>query len=218
MPDEVTTSFLHEHKHRDTMRFISHRKPKSLTSGLHIPSRAAGESRISFLVLQLLVVLLLSATLKVQGETDVDVDICVIGAGPSGIQAAYTAEAKGYSVAIFEKNNYVGGKTKRFDVVGDDLPPYMMGATLHTGSEPNSLDELIKKFDVKNQGITVPTTPTAWYDDATLVDYNFSYVRLAAELAIYVWKRCQLNKYLNGPEGYLSDYPEELNTMSTKEW
>ena len=41
---------------------------------------------------------------------DVDVDICVIGAGPAGIQAAYSAEARGYSVAVFEKNSYVGGK------------------------------------------------------------------------------------------------------------
>jgi protoporphyrinogen oxidase len=39
------------------------------------------------------------------------VDICIISGGPSGIQAAYTAEESGYTVAVFEKENYVGGKT-----------------------------------------------------------------------------------------------------------
>lgn len=55
------------------------------------------------------------------------VDVCVVGAGPSGVQAAYTAAERGLTTAIFEKNSYVGGKTKAV-YKNNPKTPYMMGA------------------------------------------------------------------------------------------
>jgi len=86
---------------------------------------------------------------------DVDVDVCVIGAGPAGVQAAYTAEAEGLSVAIFEKNANVGGKTKAV-FAGGSSTPYMMGAALHDASKSNSLLSLFNEFNIKETGSFPP--------------------------------------------------------------
>lgn len=61
------------------------------------------------------------------------VDVCVVGAGPSGVQAAYTAEDRGFTTAIFEKNSYVGGKTKAV-YKNNPKTPYMMGAGMFRNS------------------------------------------------------------------------------------
>lgn len=36
--------------------------------------------------------------------------VCVIGGGPSGLMAAYTASLKGHQVELFEKNKQLGKK------------------------------------------------------------------------------------------------------------
>lgn len=40
--------------------------------------------------------------------------VCIIGAGPSGLTAAHELERRGYSVAIFEKQDKVGGKCQAY--------------------------------------------------------------------------------------------------------
>lgn len=40
---------------------------------------------------------------------DVELDVAIVGAGPSGITAAHLLAAKGYKVAVFERNLHVGG-------------------------------------------------------------------------------------------------------------
>ena len=72
-------------------------------------------------------ILLASLTSSVLASDPDVVDICIVGAGPSGVQAAYTAAEQGYTTAIFEKNSYVGGKTKAV-YKNNPETPYMMGA------------------------------------------------------------------------------------------
>lgn len=71
------------------------------------------------------------------------VNVCVIGAGPSGIQAAKSAELKGYSTAIFEKEDYIGGRTKTTVYDGKRYP---MGAAAYNGGKWSSLDNLFDEF------------------------------------------------------------------------
>ncbi len=42
--------------------------------------------------------------------------IAIIGAGISGLGAAYNLNKKGYDVTIFEKNNYIGGHSRTIDI------------------------------------------------------------------------------------------------------
>jgi len=76
------------------------------------------------------------------------VDVCIIGAGPSGVQAAYTAEKNGLTTALFEKNSYVGGKTKSVFTNNPNFP-YFMGAALYSTRKAASLDDLIDEFDIQ---------------------------------------------------------------------
>ena len=72
-------------------------------------------------------------------------DVCIIGAGPSGVQAAYTLDEGGYSTAILEKNNYIGGKTKTINYNGYR---YRMGAILHSQRKAHSVQSLLNKFNI----------------------------------------------------------------------
>jgi len=137
---------------------------------------------------------------------DITTDICIIGAGPSGIQAAYTAEAKGYSVAVIEKNTYVGGGTKMIHV---GSVKYRMGASLHVASKKNSLVNLFQKFDVPALG--GGGNFQFYTSDGADVNYSLNYLGLFLQGFFHVLTRRSLERKYLGPEGLLSDYPKELN-------
>ena len=52
--------------------------------------------------------------------------ICVIGAGPAGLSAAYILTKKNYDVDIFENSNCVGGMSRTIDLWGQlvDMGPH----------------------------------------------------------------------------------------------
>jgi len=91
----------------------------------------------------MLLVFSLLLSLALAGVFAADVDVCVIGAGAAGIQAAYAAEEAGLTTAIFEKNSFIGGKTKTFQYEGRTYP---MGAFIDLRSSPNNIDDLIQEF------------------------------------------------------------------------
>ena len=37
--------------------------------------------------------------------------VAIIGAGPAGASAAYYLQKEGYEVTVFEKENFIGGRT-----------------------------------------------------------------------------------------------------------
>ncbi|MBE7182045.1 MAG: FAD-dependent oxidoreductase [Terriglobus roseus] len=40
--------------------------------------------------------------------------VCVVGAGPAGLTAAYTLQQKGYETVVFDKQSAVGGKCQSY--------------------------------------------------------------------------------------------------------
>lgn len=159
------------------------------------------------------VVLFVALLVPLAFAADITVDICVIGAGPSGIQAAYTAEAKGYSVAVIEKNNYVGGGTKTIRAGSGEME-YFKGAIVHDGTKTNSLEDLFKKFDVPAIGSFDVRSAGGMHfysSDGAEADYSLNYLGLFLQGLFHVFRRRSLERQYAGPEGLLSDYPKELN-------
>ena len=146
---------------------------------------------------------------------DVDVDVCVIGAGPSGIQAAYSAEAKGLSVAVFEKNSEVGGKTTAVQVANSELP-YFMAGVVHDGGKQSNIQELLDKFDIQPI-IPLNDIPEKYHDDATTVDYDLPYIGIILQGIKYVLKGFVLSFHSFGPDAMLSHYPHTLN-LPLQDW
>lgn len=123
---------------------------------------------------------------------------------------AYSAEAKGYTVAVFEKESYVGGKTKTVEVDGA-MRPYFMGAALHVSQVGSSLMDLFQKFRVKE--LALDYRITYFNKDGSSAKFlpPLPVVQFAVQAMKLVFLRASLAKYINGPEGYLSDYPASLN-------
>ena len=151
---------------------------------------------------------LLTLLLSVAFAQDVSVDICVIGAGPAGVQAAYTAEARGHTVAVFEKNTYIGGKTKAV-LAGSSSQPYLMGAGLHDLKRHNNLNKLSLEFGIEEIGPLPPES--RFVKDGKVVDYTIPFFDLALQLLKYLVKLTILGIHIDGPKGLLSHYPSELN-------
>ena len=80
-----------------------------------------------------------SLDLKHTGFPDLNCDVCVVGAGPSGIPAAISAAREGASVILVEEDAVVGGATT------DMFVTYMCGAP-HTGIYLDFIRELERRF------------------------------------------------------------------------
>lgn len=80
----------------------------------------------------------------------------MIGAGPSGLTAAYYLAKKGHAVTVFEKNEKAGGQC-RYGIPSYRLPDDLLdreianileiGIELKTNAECQSLEELKKQYD-----------------------------------------------------------------------
>lgn len=131
----------------------------------------------------------------------IDVDVCVIGAGPSGVMAAYTAEGAGLTTALFEKNNFVGGKTKTVMVDGRVFP---MGAVTDNRRLRNGIDDLVKQF---NTPILVDFPGDYQFREGETTVEPFVFASSFWEYlswALYILKRLVfLGKSVYQPDGYL---------------
>lgn len=93
---------------------------------------------------------------KVHKEVATGKKVAVIGAGPSGLTAAYYLAKKGHAVTVFEKNEKAGGQC-RYGIPSYRLPDDLLdreianileiGIELKTNAECQSLEELKKQYD-----------------------------------------------------------------------
>lgn len=93
---------------------------------------------------------------KVHKEPATGKKVAVIGAGPSGLTAAYYLAKKGHAVTVFEKNEKAGGQC-RYGIPSYRLPDDLLdreidnileiGIELKTNTECQSLEELKKQYD-----------------------------------------------------------------------
>ena len=93
---------------------------------------------------------------KVHKEVATGKKVAVIGAGPSGLTAAYYLAKKGHAVTVFEKNEKAGGQC-RYGIPSYRLPDDLLdreianileiGIELKTNAECHSLEELKKQYD-----------------------------------------------------------------------
>lgn len=93
---------------------------------------------------------------QIQKNSDNKKNICVIGAGPSGIYTAYALSQCGYTVTLFEKEAEIGGKSQAICIEGKyyDLGAHVCTQHYHLTSE------LAKKFNLA----TELSTPSLIYD------------------------------------------------------
>jgi hypothetical protein len=143
------------------------------------------------------------------------VDICIIGAGPSGIQAAYTAEESGYTVAVFEKEDTVGGKTTT--TVDPHGLRYRMGAALYGDYTPFSLETLFDKFkiDVERN----PEILNLWYDHQTQNMVQYKPTQNNREILRYIMFRMALSPFIDQPNSLTTGtFANTLIRLSAAQW
>lgn len=93
---------------------------------------------------------------KVYKEPATGKKVAVIGAGPSGLTAAYYLAKKGHAVTVFEKNEKAGGQC-RYGIPSYRLPDDLLdreianileiGIELKTNSDRQNLEELKQQYD-----------------------------------------------------------------------
>ena len=93
---------------------------------------------------------------KVHKEDATGKKVAVIGAGPSGLTAAYYLAKKGHAVTVFEKNEKAGGQC-RYGIPSYRLPDDLLdreianileiGIELKTNSDCQNLEELKQQYD-----------------------------------------------------------------------
>ena len=95
--------------------------------------------------------------------------IIIIGSGIAGLASAIRLSSNGYSVVVFESNNYIGGKISE---INENGYRFDTGPSLFT--MPKLIDELIKigyknpdkKFDYKK----IDTTCSYFFDDGVVLN------------------------------------------------
>lgn len=93
---------------------------------------------------------------RVHKEPATGKKVAVIGAGPSGLTAAYYLAKKGHAVTVFEKNEKAGGQC-RYGIPSYRLPDDLLdreianileiGIELKTNSDCQNLEELKQQYD-----------------------------------------------------------------------
>jgi protoporphyrinogen/coproporphyrinogen III oxidase len=94
--------------------------------------------------------------------------IAIIGAGPAGASAAYYLQKEGYEVIVFEKENFIGGRTHGYN---DGEIGFDTGASFFTNFYP-LLKELVKKLDLENEVIELERRVGLRYKDV-LAEFTF---------------------------------------------
>lgn len=94
--------------------------------------------------------------------------VAIIGAGPAGASAAYYLQKQGYEVTVFEKENFIGGRTHGYN---DGEIGFDTGASFFTNFYP-LLKELVKKLDLENEVIELERRVGLRYKDV-LAEFTF---------------------------------------------
>lgn len=158
----------------------------------------------------LLSTLLLTAPLQAQGKLAKDARIAIIGAGASGLTAAHTLKAKGYTnVTVYEKDLRVGGKVYSVAEAGQT---FEVGA-FWAGEGYAVVDELAKTYGVQFQreelAFKVRLEDGREYD---LTEY-LQKTRKPWELAtgFYHWQKVQKKfAYLKQADGFFQNDDPDL--------
>ena len=105
----------------------------------------------------------------------------VIGAGIAGLASAIRLAVQGFSVKVYEKNSYPGGKLSHFS-----LGEYQFDAGPSLFTQPQNIEEL---FALANEPISdyfsyqaIPISCKYFYDDGTIVNAYTNTQDFAAEL------------------------------------
>ena len=94
--------------------------------------------------------------------------IGIIGAGPAGASAAYYLQKEGYDVTVFEKENFIGGRTHAYN---DGEIRFDTGASFFTNFYP-LLKELVTKLELDNEVIELERRVGLRYKDV-LAEFTF---------------------------------------------
>ncbi|MBL7849484.1 MAG: FAD-dependent oxidoreductase [Cyclobacteriaceae bacterium] len=168
----------------------------------------------------LFLVFLISAIFEWRAPKAKSARVCVVGAGVSGLTAAYELTKKGYvNITVLEKNNYVGGKCKTD--IEDDLPFDFGGHEMLAGY-----------YDAINLGkeLNAPTRrsiPPVVYDSnqgkylnfvqSATASGKFNKIQVMVASLKYLWLvGVTFRRYAQPSTGY-KDMPKEL-TMNLDEW
>lgn len=105
----------------------------------------------------------------------------VVGAGIAGMAASIRLAVQGYSVDLFEKNDYPGGKLSQFSIDG-----YLFDAGPSLFTQPDNLKAL---FDLAGEPMedyfqyqSMPISFKYFYEDGTIVNAYTDNGKLAAEM------------------------------------
>lgn len=121
----------------------------------------------------------------------------VIGAGVAGLAAAIRLQVMGYTVTVYEKNDYPGGKLSHFEIDG-----YQFDAGPSLFTRPQLIEEL---FAFAGEPIEeyfsyerVPIACNYFYEDGTVISAYADHEKFAAELQAKTNEPAEnLHKYLN---------------------
>lgn len=121
----------------------------------------------------------------------------VIGTGVAGLAAAIRLQVMGYSVTVFEKNDYPGGKLSHFELNG-----YRFDAGPSLFTRPQLIEEL---FEFAGEPIEayfsyerVPVACNYFYEDGTVIHAYADHEKFAAELETKTNEPAEnLHRYLN---------------------
>lgn len=168
----------------------------------------------------LFITFLISAIFDWRSPAIKSTKICVVGAGISGLTAAYELNKKGYrNITVLEKANYLGGKCST--AVRDDLPFDFGGHEMLAGY--TDVINLAKELNSPSRR----SIPPVVYDSTKRAYLNFSesatasgkYNKLQVMVAAmkYLWLVCITFRNFAKPATGFRNMPAELN-MNLDAW